>query len=218
MAVSRLLAELAPACDARLGVHVDVKSVGGVDAARRVAEGEVLDFAVLAETAMDRLAEALRVDPATRMPIARAAMALAVAPGMTPPRIETAEAVRGAVLAAGRVAYSTGPSGRHLLELLDRWAIAGRMAPRLVLAPPGTSVASLLARGDAEIGFQQMSELIGVAGIAIAGQLPADVAMITVFEGAVCATSRQPGRVRDVLEFLGSMEHAAPRARHGFQP
>ena len=218
MAVSRLLAELAPACDARLGVRVDVESVGGVDAARRVEDGEVLDFVVLAETAMDRLADAIRIDPATRVPIARAAMALGVASGITPPRIETALDVRDAVLAAGRVAYSTGPSGQHLLELLDRWAIAGRMAPRIVLAPPGTSVASLLAGGDAEIGFQQMSELIGVAGITIAGPLPADVAMITLFEGAVCATSREPSRVRDVLEFLGSTEHAAPRARRGFQP
>jgi molybdate transport system substrate-binding protein len=218
MAVSRLLAELAPACDARLGVRVDVESVGGVDAARRVAEGEVLDFVVLAGTAMSRLAQANRVDPATCVPVARAAMALAVAPGVTLPRIETALAVRDAVLAASRVAYSTGPSGQHLLELLERWAIAERMAPRLVLAPPGTSVASLLARGDAEIGFQQMSELVGVNGIAIAGQLPADIAAITLFEGAMCATSRQPSRVRDVLEFLGSAEHAALRARHGFQP
>lgn len=217
MAVSRLLAELAPACDARLGVRVEIDSVGGVDAACRVAEGELLDFVVVAETAMSRLAQASRVDPATCVPIARAAMAMAVAPGGKLPRIATAEAVRDAVLTASRVAYSTGPSGQHLLALLDRWAIAERIAPRLVLAPPGTSVASLLARGDADIGFQQMSELVGVTGIAIAGPLPADIAAITVFEGAACTTTRQSPRVRDVLAFLGSTEHAARRARHGFE-
>ena len=217
MAVGRLLGELAAEGEARLGVRVDVQSLGGVAAERRIAAGEAMDFIVLAAAAIDRLAQARHVDPATRVPIARAAMALATAPGVAAPRIDTPEAVRDAVLAAPRVAYSTGPSGRHLVALLERWAIAGRMQSRLVLAPPGVSVGSLLARGDAEIGFQQMSELIGVPGVTIAGPLPAAIAAITTFEGAVSTVSRQASLSRDVLAFLGSDAHAARRARHGLE-
>ena len=215
MALSRFLVELATACKSRLGIAVAIEAVGGVDAERRIGDREPFDLAVLAAQAIDRLAASGRVDATSRVAIARSAMAMAVAPGVAPPPIPTADAVRDAVLAARRVAYSTGPSGRHFLDLLARWGIAERLASRLLLAPPGISVASLLARGDAEIGFQQASELMGTAGVAIAGPLPPDIGAITVFSGAVCTAAGEPLRARDVLAYFTSGEAHAAMPRHG---
>jgi molybdate transport system substrate-binding protein len=215
MATSRLLAELCTGSEARTGVRASVESVGGVDAARRGAAGEAFDFVVLAAEAIDDLARGGHVDASSAVTIARSAMAMAVAPGVAPPRIDTAEAVRDAMLAAPRIACSTGPSGRHLLGLVERWGIAARVAPKLVQAPPGVGVASLLARGDAAIGFQQTSELLGVEGVAIAGPLPAEIQAITRFCAAVCTVSAQPATTRELLVWMASGEHEAARARLG---
>jgi molybdate transport system substrate-binding protein len=216
MAVARLLAELCAHGAARIGIRARVESVGGVDAARRVAAGEAFDFVVLAEDAIDALAGDGRVDAASRVTVARSAMAMAVAPGVAVPRIDTADAVREALLAAPRIAYSTGPSGRHLLALVARWDMVESVAAKLVQAPPGVGVASLLARGDAALGFQQMSELIGVEGVTVAGPLPAAIEAITPFCGAVCTVSAQAERARVLLRWLASDEAAAARTRLGF--
>jgi len=215
MAVARWLAEVCVGSEARVSVKVRVESVGGVDAARRVAAGEALDFVVLAQAAIDALARDGHVDPASRVTLARSSMAMAVAEHVDVPAMDTPDAVREAVLGAPRIAYSTGPSGHHLLELLARWGIAERVATRLVQAPPGVSVASVIARGDAAIGFQQASELVGVAGIRVAGVLPAAIAATTAFSGAVCRASRQPSRARAVLAYFVSDEAAAARPRYG---
>jgi molybdate transport system substrate-binding protein len=215
MAVARWLGEVCPGSEARVGVDVCVESVGGVDAVRRVAAGEAFDFVVLAQGAIDTLARDGHVDPASRVTLAHASMAMAVAEHVDVPAMDTPDAVREAVLGAPRIAYSTGPSGHHLLELLARWGIAERVATRLVQAPPGVSVASVIARGDAAIGFQQASELVGVAGIRVAGVLPAAIAATTAFSGAVCRASRQPSRARAVLAYFVSDEAAAARPRYG---
>lgn len=215
MAVARWLAAQCAAGEARLGVRLRVESVGGVDAARRVAAGEALDFVVLAQGAIDALARDGHVDPASRLVLARASMAMAVAADRDVPAIDTPEAVRDAVLGAERIAYSTGPSGQHLLGLLARWGIADRVAPHLVQAPPGVSVASLLARGGATIGFQQASELVDVPGIRLVGVLPAAIAATTAFAGAVCSASPQPSRARSALAYLASDDAAATRPDYG---
>jgi molybdate transport system substrate-binding protein len=215
MAVARWLAELCAGSKARVGLGVRVESVGGVDAARRVAAGDAFDFVVLAQASIDALARDGHVDPASRVTLARSSMAMAVAADRDVPAVDTPDAVRDAVLGAPRIAYSTGPSGQHLLELLTRWGIGERVATRLVQAPPGVSVASLIARGDAAIGFQQASELVGAPGIRIAGVLPAAIAATTAFSGAVCRVSRQPSRARAVLAYFVSDEAAATRPRYG---
>jgi molybdate transport system substrate-binding protein len=215
MAVARWLAEACTASAARIGIAARVESVGGVDAARRVAAGEAFDFVVLAQGAIDALAREGHVDAASRVTLARSSMAMAVAADRDAPPIDTPEALRDAMLGAPAIAYSTGPSGQHLVALIARFGIGDRLAGRLVQAPPGVSVASLVARGDAAIGFQQASEMVGVPGIRIAGTLPADTAMTTAFSAATCSVSRQTARARDVLAYLASGEAAAARARHG---
>src|SRR5947209_7618166 len=114
MATCHVLAELVDAYEQQSGQAVAVVAVGGVDAARRVKDGEAFDFVVLATDAIERLTAVGRVDPESRTDLARSAVAIAVAAGATRPDISNESALRDAVLRAAGIGYSTGPSGAHL--------------------------------------------------------------------------------------------------------
>ncbi|MFO1302214.1 MAG: substrate-binding domain-containing protein [Burkholderiales bacterium] len=215
MAVRALLAELARDYEGRSGTPVKIESVGGVDAERRVREGEAFDFVVLARDAIDRLAASGSVDAASRVDIARSGMAIAIRSGLPHPAVASESHVRDAVTAARRIGYSTGPSGRHLMALLERWGIAADVQPRLVQAPPGVGVGALLARGDADLGFQQASEFLGVEGIDVLGHLPDAIQSMTTFAGATCGGASHRDAAAGFLAFAGSREAAETRRRHG---
>jgi molybdate transport system substrate-binding protein len=159
MATRLILGELARRYEARTGVAVDIRSMGGVDAASLIRAGEAVDMVVLASNVMAQLEAEGHVRPGSVQGFTRSGMAIAVRAGAEQPDIGSEDAVRRAVLAATRVGYSTGPSGDHLLKLCARWgAPAG--AEQLVKAPPGVPVGKLIADGEVELGFQQLSELI----------------------------------------------------------
>lgn len=217
MATRHVLAELAASFERRTGQRVALESVGGVDAVRRIEAGDAFDFVVLAAQAIDRLAVSGRIDPRSRVDIARSPIAIAVRTGARHPSLDGEQAVRDALLAARSIGHSTGPSGRHLARLLERWGIADIVSPRTVEASPGVPVGTLLARGDVEIGLQQLSELIHVAGIDVAGVLPPEIQEITVFSGAVCASTPRSAPARAFLEFCASPEADAAKHANGMQ-
>jgi molybdate transport system substrate-binding protein len=218
MATRQVLNDLAHAYMRQAAQRVAVESVGGVAAARRIEDNEVFDIVVLASDVIARLAEARLVDATSRVGIARSGIAVAVAAGAARPSIDSGAAVREAVLAARSIGYSTGPSGAHLLRLFERWGIADVIGSRIVQAPPGVAVGTLIARGEVELGFQQMSELIGVAGVDIVGPLPDDAQALTVFEGAVCATARASVESGALLAFMAAPENDEIRRRYGMEP
>ncbi len=137
MAMRHALTELADAYEQRSGQRVAIVSLGGVEAARRVEDGEAFDFVVLAADAIERLVSGGRVDPASRTDLARSGMAIAVKAGVPRPDLGSEAAIRGALVRARSIGYSTGPSGAHVLRLFERWGIADAVAQRLVQAPPG---------------------------------------------------------------------------------
>lgn len=218
MATRRLLAELGRAYEQATGRHVAVESVGGVDAARRVRDGEVFDFVVLASGAIEALEAAGRLVEGSRVDITRSSVAIAVPVGVRKPDVGSEAAVRDAVRAARSIGTSTGPSGAHLARLLERWGIADIIAPRLVQAPPGVPVGALVARGDADLGFQQLSELMGVPGLDIVGALPPEIQEVTVFAGAVCSASTRREDAAALLAYLASPDASAAKRRHGMEP
>lgn len=218
LATRNLLAELAPAYERRARIGVRIDAIGGVDAERRVAEGEAFDLVVLAALAIDRLAGAGRVHAQTVVDVARSGMAIAVPAGSALPDIRDEAAVRNAIVRAKRVVYSTGPSGTHLMRLIERWGLSRMMEPRLLRAPPGVPVAALLARGEADLGFQQCSELLGMPGIEVVGAMPREIQETTVFRGAVCAASKQTNEARALLAYLISAETEAVKRRYGMEP
>jgi molybdate transport system substrate-binding protein len=213
MATRQVLEALAAAYD---GLPVKVESIGGVDAERRVAAGEAFDFVVLAAAAIERLAAAGRVHRAASVDVARCGMAIAVPDGSAPPDIASEAAVRAAVANARGVGYSTGPSGKHLIKLVERWGLA--KSARLVATPPGVPVATLLARGEADLGFQQLSELLDMPGIDIVGPMPPEIQETTVFRGAVCIASTRCAETEALLAYFASPETAAVKHRYGMEP
>lgn len=211
MAARHVLAELA-------GKAARIESVAGVEATRRVEQGEAFDFVVLAADAVERLLSAGRLSAGSRVDIARSAFAMAVAQGSPRIDIGSEAAVRKAVQEARSIGYSTGPSGAHLLALFERWGIAAAIAPRLVLAKPGVSVGVLLAEGKAELGFQQLSELVHEPGIEVLGALPPQIGALTTFSGAVCGASPKAAEAAAFLTFLAAPENDAVKRRHGMEP
>lgn len=217
MATRQLLGELAQAYQRRTGQPVQVESVGGVDAAKRVAAGEPFDFVVLASDAIDKLVASGQAVAGSRVDIVASGVAIAVRAGAARPDVGSEEALKRAVLAAPKVGYSTGPSGVALVKLFERWGIAQELQGRLVQAPPGVPVGALVARGEVALGFQQLSELIHLEGIAIVGPMPAAVQITTVFAGALCAASTQPQAVRALLAFMASPDASEAKHRNGME-
>jgi molybdate transport system substrate-binding protein len=218
MATRQVLAELSEAWQARSGQSVQIESVGGVDAAKRVAAGEAFDVVVLASDAIDKLIAGGHVLAGSRVDLVDSGVAIAVKAGAPHPDIRSEEALKRAVLAAPTVGYSTGPSGVALVKLFERWGIAQELQGRLVQATPGIPVGSLVARGEVALGFQQLSELIHLDGIDVIGPMPAAVEITTTFSGAVCTASTQPDAVRAMLAFMASPEAEAAKRRNGMEP
>jgi molybdate transport system substrate-binding protein len=218
MATRQVLAELCWAWQARSGQSVQMESVGGVDAAKRVAAGEAFDVVVLASDAIDKLIAGGHVLAGSRVDLVDSGVAVAVKAGAPSPDISSEEALKRAVLAAPTVGYSTGPSGVALVKLFERWGIAQELQGRLVQATPGIPVGSLVARGEVALGFQQLSELIHLDGIDVIGPMPAAVQITTTFSGAVCKASTQPDAVRAMLAFMASPEAEAAKRRNGMEP
>jgi molybdate transport system substrate-binding protein len=143
---------------------------------------------------------------------------VAVRAGAAQPDISSEDAVRAAVLAARTVSYSTGPSGVALAQLFERWGIAEDIKSRLVTPPPGIPVGSLVAKGEVELGFQQLSELINLEGITVVGPLPPAIQITTTFSGGVCAASTQAEAVRAMLAYMASPAAAEAKRRQGMDP
>lgn len=218
MATRPVLAELSADCERTTGQAVAIQSVGGVDAARRVAAGEAFDLVLLAADALDKLIAAGHVRREGRVDLARSPVAVAVRTGAPQPAIDSEAAVRQAILSAGSVCFSTGPSGDFLKQQLVRWGIADTVAGRLVQAPPGVPVGSLVARGEVELGFQQLGELMALPGITVLGTLPEPVACVTTFSAGVATACSRPEAAQAVLRFFTAPTADAAKRRHGMTP
>ncbi len=223
MATRRVLAEMLDAGFAAGLGEVELESVGGVDAARRVGQGEVVDLVFLAEGALARLVDTGDVLASTVKPLLLSHVAVAVPARATEPAAESrnaafadADGLRNALRSASRIGYSTGPSGTALLELIDQWGMTPELADRLLQAQPGVPVAHSLMSEEVDLGFQQYSELIGEHGVRILGRMPDDCAITTVFAGAVASTSAQREAAQGLLGFLASPAQLLMAERHGF--
>jgi len=219
MATRRLLADLVAAfAQTSPEPHVEVESVGGVEAAKRIAAGEPFDAVVLAAAALEALIAQRHVLADSRIDLVKSPMAVAVRHGAARPSIGSEDEVQAAVLRSGRIGYSTGPSGDHLLGLLHRWGIASAVKDRLVQARPGIPVGSLVASGEVDLGFQQLSELLHVDGVEVLGLLPDPIQGTTTFAAGVTHASTQPDRVRTLLAFMASPAVAAIKRENGMEP
>lgn len=218
MATRQVLADLVAAFTQQSGTGAAIESVGGVDAARRVAAGEAFDVVILASDAIDKLMAAGHLLPGSKVDWVHSGVAVAVPAGAPLPDIRTEDAVRSAVLAASSISLSTGPSGVALARLFELWGIADQIAPRMVQAPPGVPVGSLVARGEVTLGFQQLAELLHVPGIQIVGPLPPEIQITTTFSAGIGGHSQQVDAARSLLAYLASPAAAEAKQKQGMEP
>ena len=217
MAVREVLAELVRDFTAQTGQPVVAAAAGGVEVAKRIQGGEAADVVVLSDTAIDKLIAAAQLRPG-RLDLVKSGVAIAVRSGAQQPDISTEMAVKAAVTDATSLSYSTGPSGVYLEKLFERWGILETLRPRIVVPPPGIPVGSLVADGRAALGFQQLSELLNVAGINVLGPLPAAIQTITTFAAGISVRCEQPQRAARLLDFLCRPAATGVKQRYGMEP
>ena len=218
MATRQILAELAASYATSTAAQVAIESVGGVDAARRIRTGEAFDFVVLASDALEQLERDGVIVPGGIVGFAQSPMAMAVRAGAKRPAISDEAAVRAAMLEARAIGISTGPSGAHVVKLVRDWGLEGELSRRIVQAQPGVPVAALLAGGEADLGFQQLSELLHAPGIEIVGALPQAIQPMTIFAAAICRAAANATGARAFIEYLASDQSAEAKRRHGMAP
>jgi len=188
----------------------------------RLARGEAADVVILDGGAADALGKRGLLHTDSKIELARSLIGMVVPAGAAKPDISSVEAFRSTLLAARSIAYSDSGSGTYLsTTLFPKLGVADQIAgkSRKVRGPPsGEPVASVVARGEAEIGFQQVSELIHVPGVTFVGTLPAEVQPIFSFAGALTSTVQQPEAANALIRFLASPEAATVISKAGLLP
>ena len=207
--------ELLPEFERTSGHNATNAWVPSVQMMTRLRGGEATDVVILSAAALDELIDAGIV--AERCDLAKAGVGVAVRAGALKPDIGSGEALKRAVLAAKSVVYSTGPSGIYLSGLFQRMGIAGQIEAK-VRQVQGEPAGAVVARGEAEIGFQQMSELLPVEGIDVVGPLPPDIQQITVFAAGLHARAKEPAAARALIRFLQAPAAAPIIRKKGMEP
>jgi molybdate transport system substrate-binding protein len=188
----------------------------------RLARGETADVVILDGGAADELAKRGIVRAGSKIELAKSQIGMVVRAGAAKPNISSVEAFRTTLLDAASIAYSDSGSGTYLsTELFAKLGVADQVArkSRKVRGPPsGEPVAAVVARGEAEIGFQQVSELIHVPGVTFVGALPAELQPGFSFAGAITSAARQRDAALALLRFLASPDAASAILKNGLTP
>jgi molybdate transport system substrate-binding protein len=184
----------------------------------RLERGEPADVLIMVGYALGDLVKQGKVIADSRVDLVKSPIGIAVKAGAPKPDISSADAVKRALLAAKSVAYSDSASGVYVsTEMFDKLGIADAMKDR-ARKIPATPVGEIVARGDAELGLQQIAELRPVAGIDIVGQLPPDLQKITVFSAGIATVSREPDAGRALIKFLASPAARDALIKSGLDP
>ncbi len=207
--------ELVPQFERASGHQVESLWVPSVQMMSRLKGGETVDLLILSAASLDELRKAGLVSE--RTDLARSGIGVAVKSGARKPDISSGEAVKRAVLAARGIAYSTGPSGIYLMGLFQRMGIAERIQSK-VKQVQGEPAGGVVARGEAEIAFQQVSELLPVPGTDFVGPLPADIQQVTVFSAGLHVAAKQPDAARALVKFLAAPAAAPVIRKKGMEP
>jgi molybdate transport system substrate-binding protein len=214
--------ELIPEVERLTGKKVVTASTsvgtGETSIPNRLKRGEVVDIVIVADPLIRQLIRDGLVGEEGVAGVARSSIAIAVRAGAPRPDISTADGLKRAFLAAKCVAYSASVSGEYLTkELYQRLGIAGEMMPKSRFVGGGERTGAVVARGEADIAFQQMSELLPVPGIAHITPLPPEVQKTTVFSAGVAAKAPDPALARSVIRFLASPDAAGAVTRSGLE-
>jgi len=215
--------ELAPIFERASGDKIDIisgPSMGDTPNAipTRLARGEPADVLIMVGYALDKLNAEGKVKPGSAAELAHSPIGVVVKAGAPIPDISTLGAFKKALLDAKSIAYSDSASGVYVsTEMFKKMGIADEMKGKARMIP-ADPVASIVARGDAELGLQQVAELLPVPGITFAGKIPQEVQKITIYSTGIVATSKEPAAAQALIDFLRSPKAAYAVTKSGLEP
>jgi len=184
-----------------------------------IRKGATGDLAILTDEAIDGLIGQGKMVAGSRVDLVRSAIGIAVRQGAPKPDIGSAAALKQALLSARTISYSkTGISGVYFPTVLERLGIVEHVAAKVLIPPSGVPVGEVVAKGDAEIGVQQISELLPVPGIEIVGPLPAELQKVTVFSAGMFVGATDPQAAKALVAMLTSAVARPAYRRRGMEP
>ncbi|TMJ29681.1 MAG: ABC transporter substrate-binding protein [Alphaproteobacteria bacterium] len=210
--------ELVPSFERTSAHRVSTTWAGSVEIKKRMESGDIFDLVIMPAAFIDELIGLGKVVPGSRADLAKSGIGVAVRAGAPRPDIGSGEALRRALLFAGSIAYSTSASGIYLADLFQRMGIADALQPKIKQSPPGVPVGEMIARGEAEIGFQQVSELLPVSGIDYLGPLPTDIQHFTVFAAGRHIGTREPDAAKALIDFIKAPAAHPIITKSGMEP
>jgi molybdate transport system substrate-binding protein len=193
---------LVPQFERASGQKVTTTWAGTVEIMKRIPGGEVHDLIIVSSTELDELIKQGKIAAGSRLDIAKSGIGVAVRMGAPKPDISSAQALKKTLLAAKTVGYTSGPSGVYMAALIERLGVAAEIKAKFRSVPSGGTIGTIVAAGDCEIGFQQVSELVHIKGIDYVGPLPDDIQRITVFSTGVHAQATNPDGAKALARFL----------------
>jgi molybdate transport system substrate-binding protein len=217
-AVKEAYLELLPSFEKASGHSVKAAWSNTTDIGKRVGGGEIADLVILGDNGTQALIKEGKLVASTRAVFAKSGIYVAVRAGAPRPDISSADALKRSLLAAKSVAYSSGASGTYIVTMLKKLGVYDQVSSKASVTKANEPVGERVARGEAEIGFHQLSELIPVKGIDIIGPLPPEIQKITVFSGALHGAAKEPDAAAALARFLTSPASADIIKRHGLEP
>jgi len=209
--------ELVPQFEAATGHKVETTWAGTVNIIKRMADGEVFDLVISSNGSIGDLTRQNKIVAGSAVNLSKTGVGIGVKKGAAKPDVSTTEAFKRAMLAAKSIGLSTGPSGVYLEKLFERLGIADAVKPKIKQIPSGGTVAPLVASGEAEIGFQQISEIAHAEGIDYVGPLPPDLQLISVFTAGIHTSAAHPGDAQALVKFLTTPAGIAVMKKHGLE-
>jgi molybdate transport system substrate-binding protein len=221
VALTSALNEIAPKYEQATGNKLEIGYSLIADIRKRVLDGETADVIILSRPVMDELQKQDKFAAGSIQNIAGTPVALAVRAGAPKPDISTVDALRQTLLAAKAIVYSDpakgGASGVYFAHVVDKLGLTEQLKPKTILVP-GAQAADVVAKGEADIGVGQASEIVPVAGAQLLGPLPGELASTTLFTGAIGGSSKVPDAARSLIQFLAGPAAAPVFIAKGFQP
>jgi molybdate transport system substrate-binding protein len=198
-----VMLDLAPAFERTSGTKLAITWGSAAGLVKELEAGAAADLVILTAEAIDDLIKRGKVVAGSRVDLARSGIGIAVRKGASKPDIGSPDALKQTLLAAKSVAHSkTGMSGIYFPTVLARLGITDAMQSKIVMPEPGTPVGDVVAKGEAEIGVQQISELLPVAGVEVVGPLPATLQKITTFSAGIPSAAKEPDAAKALVTFV----------------
>jgi molybdate transport system substrate-binding protein len=209
--------ELVPQFESTSGHKVTTTWAGTTAIMQRMAAGERYDLIVISSTEIEELIRRGTIVAGSRVDLAKSGIGIAVRAGAPRPDVSSSAALKQALLAAKTVGYTSGPSGVYMAGLIEKMGIAAEVKAKYRGVPSGGTIGTIVASGDAEIGFQQVSELVHIPGIDYIGPLPPDIQCVTVFSCGLQTGASEPEAAKALMAFLTTPAAKNAMTKHGLE-